>query len=69
MRRDKIWTRKKVTVTGIDIFASFYCSSSSFLKKVKLPIRFGRENQEPNPPHIYPRKLLIKEVLTLHQSF
>ena len=25
-------------------------------------------NKEPNPPHIYLKKLLVREVLTLHQS-
>lgn len=52
----------------INMFPSPLLLISYLPKSVKPFIRFGQGNKEPNLTCIHPKKLLVKEVLTLHQS-
>lgn len=41
---------------------------SLFQKQSNCPSDLSKKNKEPNLPHMHPKKLLAREVLTLRQS-
>ena len=69
MKRGRAWTRMKVRLRVIDMFSSLFLLFFLFPEKSQTAFQIWQKNKKPNPPCMHIKKLLVKEVLTLRQSF
>lgn len=69
IKKSRACTKMRVRLKVIDIFSFSFLLFFLFLKKSQTSCQIWARKQKAIPPYIYIKKLLVRQVLTLHQSF